>query len=182
MSILHRATLVPSKLDVIDAWLSRQPWGLGVGTLERIGTYRFDDPAGEVGIEGFLLGRGDATYHLVVTYRAEPVDGLTEIGTLHHSVLGPRWVYDGTQDPVAVAVMTEAVLGERAQEKLEVFDGEARVEVKESEIGVRSVIDGAAPTRGRTLVMPYVVGSEPAGAARLVATWGDRSATVAVVS
>jgi hypothetical protein len=179
MSILHRATLVPSKLDVIDAWLTKQPWATSTGTLERVGTYRFDDPAGEVGIEGCILGRGDAVYHLVVTYRSAPLHGVAEIGTLHHSVLGQRWVYDGNDDPVALAVMTDAVLGKLAQEQLEVFDGETRVETKESEIGVQSIVeDGAAAGE---LVMPYVIGSEPVGAARLVASWGERSATVAVV-
>ena len=33
------------------------------------------------------------------------------VGTMQHSVLGRRWVYDGPQDPVYAAQLLELVLG-----------------------------------------------------------------------
>ena len=50
MAILHRATVLPSKLELVETWLNRQLWG-GSGELETVGSYRFDDPQGAVGVE-----------------------------------------------------------------------------------------------------------------------------------
>lgn len=59
MAIIYNATLNPSKLDLLNAWLPSRPWFTGVADVQRVGAYRFDDPAGEVGIEAFLLQASD---------------------------------------------------------------------------------------------------------------------------
>ena len=114
MAIVYpQATLTPSKKELMDAWLPSRPWF--DGNLERkpVGSFRFDDPDGEVGLEGFLLGaEGLPTLFLPLTYRGEELDGAEEhlVGTTEHSELGPRWVYDGCADPVLVSELARAIL------------------------------------------------------------------------
>src|SRR5215470_16245454 len=105
MSIVHRATLTPPKPEIFGEWLAKQPWASALGGLESvIGSYRFDDPAGRVGIECTLLAFGSAVVHLPATYREAALEGAEDylMGTTEHSVLGRRWVYDACADPVAV--------------------------------------------------------------------------------
>ena len=95
MAIIHQeATITPTKREVAAAWLDRQ--GLGTGDVEMLGSYRFDDPEGEVGIEALLVRRAGEVFHLPVTYRDAPLDGAGArlITTMRHSVLGSRWVYE----------------------------------------------------------------------------------------
>jgi hypothetical protein len=122
MALIHpRATLVPGKLELLQAWVPDQPWaaGLDAAGLEQVGAYRFDDPAGEVGTETFLLRCADGTVlHVPVTYRAEPLAaGL--VGTTEHSVLGTRYVHDGPTDPVYAAALASALLTGTPQAELE---------------------------------------------------------------
>ncbi|MDQ4502878.1 hypothetical protein [Sinomonas sp. ASV322] len=141
MAVIHRASLVPGKLELVDPWLARQPWGGGSGQLERVGSYRFDDPEGEVGIEGLFVTRGEAVFHVLLTYRDAPLaeaEGRL-VGTMQHSVLGTRWVYDGAGDPVAVAALVRAARGEQAQAVLEVHDGDAVVGAVEPDVHVRAM-------------------------------------------
>jgi hypothetical protein len=60
-------------------------------------------------------GSGDlpVTYHLPLSYRGTPLDGGDHalIGTSEHGVLGRRWIYDGTRDPVLVAQLFALLLG-----------------------------------------------------------------------
>ncbi|CAN5236330.1 hypothetical protein BH09ACT2_BH09ACT2_05500 [soil metagenome] len=130
MALLHRAELRPSKLELIAAWAPTQPW-FAAGTtaaLTNLASFRFDDPAGEVGIETILLGVDDGSVlQIPLTYRAAPLAEAAEslIGTTEHSVLGRRWVYDGTGDPVYLAAVAAAAItgGVQADEYFEV-DGE----------------------------------------------------------
>ncbi|MYT26752.1 1,4-alpha-glucan branching protein, partial [Streptomyces sp. SID7760] len=77
-----------------------------------------DDPRGEVGIEFMAVsdGAGDrqVTYLVPLTYRGAPLDGAERalIGTSEHGVLGRRWIYDGTHDPVLVERLYALVRGE----------------------------------------------------------------------
>jgi hypothetical protein len=79
----------------------------------KVADYRFDDPAGEVGVETILwrTDRG-AILQTPLTYRAAPLaDAETHlIGTSEHSVLGRRWVYDGCGDHVWAATLAETIL------------------------------------------------------------------------
>jgi hypothetical protein len=121
MSIIHQTTLVPTKLELLTAWLPGRSWyqgGASVPSLTRVGGFRLDDPDGEVGLE-FMAATDDSgdqpvTYHLPLTYRGAPLpdgDGAL-IGTAEHGVLGTRWIYDGTRDPVLATQAFALLLGE----------------------------------------------------------------------
>lgn len=61
MAIIHHTTLVPSKIELLAAWLPAQPWYLHRGRepeLTKIGGFRLDDPQGEVGIEFMVAADG----------------------------------------------------------------------------------------------------------------------------
>ncbi|MFI7586721.1 hypothetical protein ACIB24_06560 [Spongisporangium articulatum] len=128
MALIHQhATLTPSKLELLAGWLPQQAWaGNGAG-LRKLATYRFDDPAGEVGVETFLLQTSDHVLHVPLTYRGAPLEGAEAflVGLMEHSELGRRWVYDGVGDPVYVAAAATAILtgGEEAEQYAEV-DGQ----------------------------------------------------------
>ena len=99
MAILHQATLTPSKIELLDRYLATVPGLLpfvGEG-LAQVGSYRFDDPAGDVGIETHILtSTTGALLHMPLTYRSAPVEGWEPwlAGQMDHSVLGPRWAYN----------------------------------------------------------------------------------------
>ncbi|WP_034594530.1 CG0192-related protein [Hamadaea tsunoensis] len=113
MATIHRADLHPSKLDLVAGWLPNQPWYTGpAGDLERVAACRFDDPAGRVGIETFLVRHADGPIvHTPMTYRDAPLPGAEAylMGTSEHSVLGTRWVYDACGDPVYAAAVAAAI-------------------------------------------------------------------------
>jgi hypothetical protein len=131
MALLHRATLHPTKLELLAAWLPTRSWyGRPPGEVERVAAFRFDDPAGAVGVETMLVrGDGGPVFQVPLTYRDAPLAGGEEflLGTAEHSVLGRRWVYDACGDPVYVTALVEAVFGRVAQadEFLDV-DGELK--------------------------------------------------------
>lgn len=117
MSIVYRTTLTPSKTGLLSAWLPTRPWYRGPAgpELVKAGGFRLDDPDGEVGIE-FLVARvaGEAAAYLApMTYRAAPLPGADDalIGTAEHGVLGKRWFYDGTRDPVLAAQLAALLHG-----------------------------------------------------------------------
>jgi hypothetical protein len=114
MAIVYpNATLTPSKKELMLGWLPSRSWHDGNEGRTITGSFRFDDPEGEVGCEGFLLGgEGLPTYFLALTYRNEEIAGADAdlVGTTEHSELGTRWVYDGCADPVFVSEMTRAIL------------------------------------------------------------------------
>lgn len=115
MATLHRATLTPGKLELVSAWLPSQPWAAGIdltaAPLEKITGYRFDDPAGEVGVEVLIVRTGDRVFQVPMTYRGTALDGAGDhlIGTMDHSVLGPRFVYDGPFDPIFVGELGRTI-------------------------------------------------------------------------
>ncbi|MGV9212324.1 CG0192-related protein [Micromonospora sp. RB23] len=134
MALLHRATLRPTKLELLTTWLSGRPWYQGPAGVEvvRRAAYRFDDPAGEVGIETMLVAAADGPVHQVpLTYRAAPLDDADEwlVGTTEHSVLGRRWVYDGCGDPVYAAALTHAIVTGAGQAE-QYFEVDGRREVR----------------------------------------------------
>lgn len=206
MAVIHQATLSPTKFDLLASWIGRQPWAGSGGELERLGTYRFDDPAGEVGVEGFLLRRGAETLHVVLTYRGAPLSGADDrlIGTMEHSVLGTRWVYDGIGDPVSQDALRRALRGEQEQAILEVHDDAGTVVQRlEPEVRVRLLVADTAAGGTQVDVAPASVedafdavgtGDERflvarrlsgpgvgsgQGGSRLVATWANGEAVIA---
>src|SRR5688500_4976088 len=100
--------------------MARQRWYAAKGTtptLRRLGTWRLDDPAGQVGVETLVVQdvadpRG-TVYQVPLTYRGAPLLGAEHalVGTTEHSVLGQRWVYDGPHDPVYAGQLLELVQG-----------------------------------------------------------------------
>lgn len=118
MGIVHAADLRPTKIELIAKWLPRQDWFRGgADELVRLGSFRFDDPDGEVGIETHIVGAGGKVYQVPLTYRGAPLEGAKDflITTMEHSVLGRRWVYDATADPVYIAELAAALLTGKPQ-------------------------------------------------------------------
>ncbi|MFD9663978.1 hypothetical protein ACFWAY_20500 [Rhodococcus sp. NPDC059968] len=115
MALIHQAQLSPSKAALLGDWVPRQSWigSADASALEVVGAYRFDDPAGEVGIETHLVRTADGqVVQVPVTYRGAPMPGAEAslITTMQHSVLGERWVYDACVDPVYVSALATAIL------------------------------------------------------------------------
>jgi Maltokinase N-terminal cap domain len=200
MALLYRATLVPSKGDLVAAWLPGRPWATPDPVSAGV-SCRLDDPAGEVGMEVFLFtDTGGQTVHVPLTYRAEPLDGADEhlLGTMEHSVLGTRWVYDGCHDPVFVAALASTIIGGGTQAD-EFIDLGAGLEQRDSQVklqgsgepgssvppiaGVRVSDDDATTTiftGGLELVVVRRVGVDPGCSQTLAATWGDDNRDVPV--
>jgi hypothetical protein len=116
MSLIHRTTLKPTKLELLTDWLPTRPWyraGAGQPSLTKAGGFRLDDPAWEVGIEFMVAADGSTAYHVPMTYRGTPLDEIGDalIGTTEHGVLGQRWVYDGSRDPVLMRQLVALIQG-----------------------------------------------------------------------
>ncbi len=108
------ATLTPHFRDFLPGWLTRQPWYAGPAPvrLTLVGALRLEDRDGEVGLETHLLGDGSSVYQVPMSYRGAPLPGAGAadlIATATHSVLGRRWIYDATSDPVWVREMLALV-------------------------------------------------------------------------
>lgn len=182
----------------MNAWLPSRSWFDGDLERKPVGSFRFDDPDGEVRVECFLLGGEDvATLLVPMTYRAAPLGGAEEhlVGTTEHSVLGPRWVYDALADPVGVAAIASAILtgGHEAELTMEkdggtvTFEPSCRVAgsgrssspVAPSPV---TVLDAGDPTVVRMgdveLVVGRVVGTPVAGDQTLTAEWGGHAPVV----
>lgn len=159
MAILHRATLQPTKLEILSAWVPSQTWATDAasGPLGIAGSYRFDDPAGEVGIETVLVATAAGrVLQVPLTYRAEPLEGAegSLLSTTEHSVLGRRWVYDGCADPVYLEALVTTVLtgGAQAELRVQTQDG---YEVREPQTIVRGS-GSATHGPGRTVAVRRV--------------------------
>ena len=201
MALVHRATLDPTKQELVEAWLPTQPWAAGRAIVEKVGEYRFDDPDGEVGVETIVWSLDDGSViQTPLTYRAAPLAGAEAwlVGTSEHSVLGSRWVYDGCGDPVWVATLATAILtgGSQAQMVIEhdgaMVDVPARMQVRGSGAApfghavtpVESVTTEGDVTVVRSdgveLRLPRVVGTPVTGEATLI--WLDgEAATLAAL-
>jgi hypothetical protein len=121
MAIIHDTTMSPSKLELLTSWLPAQPWYVDRGRepeLTKAGGFRLDDPQGEVGVEFMVVTDGSGhqatTYQVPLTYRARALAGTGRglIGTAEHGVLGRRWIYDGTCDPVLAAQLVALIQGD----------------------------------------------------------------------
>lgn len=190
MAIIHRADLSPTKPEILHAFLSDRSWGDG-GEITVLGAYRFDDPAGEVGVECHLVQAGDSVFHLPLTYRAAPLEDGEDafVGTMQHSVLGERFVYDGLGDEIAIDCFARALAGEQEQAELDVYDGETLVERRpqsvllhlETDEGEEAPSLAALMEDGEPFTVARTVGGLD-GAVRLVATWGGEHAGNGVVA
>ena len=123
----HVATITPTKAELIAEWAPTQPWGPAADVpIEVIGSYRFDDPDGRVGMETHLVTAGGTLLQIPLTYRDEPLEGADDalITEMQHSVLGTRWVYDGLRDPRLVVMLAAvAMTGQGEALGLAEYDG-----------------------------------------------------------
>jgi hypothetical protein len=113
MALFHAATTTPTKAQLIADWAPTRPWGPAPAEpIEVIGSYRFDDPEGRVGMETHLIAADGALIQIPLTYRDEPLDGAEDalITEMQHSVLGTRWVYDGLRDPRFVVMLAAVTM------------------------------------------------------------------------
>ena len=198
MALLHHATITPTKLELVEAWAPAQPW-CASGGVAQLGAYRFDDPAGEVGIETLIVqAPGGPVLQVPVTYRGAPLEGGGPwlIGTTTHSVLGKRWVYDAAGDPVAVAAFATAIRtgGVQADIEFETDGVRERVDPSATVRGSGSGADAVAvPSRvsarsdersttveadGVVLTLRRVLDDAPADGETLVGSWSGSAPTV----
>lgn len=204
MGIVHRATLTPSKQEIVERWLPSRSWAVGRTIAEKVAEYRYDDPEGEVGVETILWRADDDTLlQTPLTYRAEPLAGAAEhlITTTDHSVLGERWVYDGCGDPVWASTLTAAIVAGARQSQMflvgddgERIDVPARMQVRGSGsedeapviTSVDDVTDQVSGDGAVTVVMAgpveitvaRIVRTELGGGPRLTGTIGDSEETL----
>jgi hypothetical protein len=127
VAIFHRATITPTKDELIARWAPTQPWGPPADApLDVIGSYRFDDPDGRVGMETHLVNAGGVLFQVPLTYRDEPLESADDalISEMQHSVLGTRWVYDGLGDALFVVMLAAvAMTGQGEALGMAVYDG-----------------------------------------------------------
>ena len=178
MAVVHRAELSPSKLELLAQWLPGCSWFEHAEALERISAFRFDDPDGEVGLETFIVGSGEMRFHVPLTYRGAPLDGGTLVGTMEHSVLGQRWVYDGPSDPVYVDVTRQAIVTGARDVDMVLDDG---TQVPRLDWWASATGSGAEPSAAaRDLVVARRLPADcPPNAPMLSASWlGQENPTV----
>ncbi|MFH8343485.1 1,4-alpha-glucan branching protein [Streptomyces sp. NPDC018045] len=202
MAVIHHTTLSPTKLELLARWLPAQPWytdGGSAPVLTKAGGFRLDDPEGEVGMEFMVAtdtaGPAPVRYFTPLTYRGAPLEGAGHalIGTMEHGVLGKRWVYDGTHDPVLVAQLFALLTGKaepQAQSETDTPDPTVRPHFPETGLGAvpgpETVVQSADASdilvrSARPLILRVhrvlTAGDEAAGAApgHLSATWTEPS-------
>jgi hypothetical protein len=149
MALLHRAELTPTKLELLAGWLAGRPWyqGQPEAELVRVAAYRFDDPAGAVGLETMLVRAGDGpVLQVPLSYRGAPLEGAADflVGTTEHSVLGRRWVYDACGDPVYAATLSRVIHAGGTQAE-EFFEVDGRRETRAPGMVVSGSGTGDAP-------------------------------------
>jgi hypothetical protein len=142
MGLVHAtADIVPTKKQLVQSWLPSRAWADGVTKLRVVAGYRFDDPEGEVGVETIVWRTpNDVLLQVPLTYRAAPLLGAEVhlIGTMEHTVLGRRWVYDGCADPVWAAALVGTILTGGTQARVvferdgELVEAPARLPVRGS--------------------------------------------------
>lgn len=179
MALLHRADLVPSKLELLAGWVPRQPWFVGDedAPLTSVASFRFDDPDGEVGVETLLVRAGDGpVMQIPLTYRNEELPGAEEwfLGTMEHSVLGTRWTYDALGDPVYRGELARVILTGDSQVELWI-EVEGVMTLREPTARVVGSGRETAPELGDVSVeIVRVPGSAEGGPLVLTGTWTDQ--------
>jgi hypothetical protein len=158
MAVLHHATITPSKAEIVAGWLPSRPWGPpSADPIGIVGSFRFDDPEGRVGLETHLVTAGDVLFQVPLTYRDAPLAGAEDalITTTEHSVLGTRWVYDGLGDPVYVLMLAAFALTGQG-EALNMFPADGGLVVAPSNVRIH----GGGWTQGLVAVDGFESASE----------------------
>lgn len=210
MAEIHLTTMVPSKLELLTRWLPEQAWYVGAGLphrLAKVGGFRLDDPAGEVGIEFMFVtdesGEVPVTYHVPMSYRAAPLEGASSalVGTSLHGVLGERWIYDGARDPVVLAQLAAFINGDVVAQHQSKSDTPDPSVSRHCSQRIRSVSDDVVDAPGLTTIAvalddhggasveavlqivrvldENVANASPAGSGHVIAPWHRRDGTTA---
>jgi 1,4-alpha-glucan branching enzyme len=110
-----------SLAELLPTWVARQRWYAGKGRtprLQRVGAIRWDAGSGDPGavvMETLLTldtsGARPTLYQVPLSYRSTPLAGAEAalLGTIQHSRLGPRYVYDAPHDPAFVQALLDLV-------------------------------------------------------------------------
>lgn len=148
MSDIYAAQLNPTKPEAVATFLSaRLGTPVSPADVQLVTSFRFDDPAGEVGCETHVArvavpDHGELLLQVPLTYRGAPLDGAPEealVTTMEHSVLGDRWVYDATHDPIYATELLLAITDA----------GGAAEQFRLGSDGSRTqIVDGLASVRG----------------------------------
>lgn len=187
MAIIYQAELSPSKSEILASFLAARSWGQA-GEPELLGAFRFDDPAGEVGVECHLVRVDGTIFHLPLTYRAAPLEEAGEhlLSTMEHSVLGERFVYDGLYDEVALDCFRRALCGDQEQAHLEMYAADGTPSgTRAPSVTLRREVDaGERLPTGQELLdgEPFTIArtvGDLDGTVRLVAAWADGEGVVA---
>lgn len=174
MSDVYSAQIDPSKPEAVARQLStRLDTEVSAEDLTMLSSFRFDDPAGEVGCETHLVRvrRQDGTETVLqvpLTYRGAPLVGAPEsalVTKMDHSVLGDRWIYDGAHDPVYAAELLLAITdaGSGAVQYRVGEDG-SRTQITEGLANVRgtgAVADPADPSAAEAPVASATPAADP---------------------
>lgn len=141
MAHIYQADLHPGKMALISTWLPSTDWFPGTEQLaiEHVGSFRFDDPEGEVGIETHLVAAGANVLQVPLTYRGAPLEGADAflVSTMEHSVLGRRWVYDGCGDPAYADALAASILSGQGQAE-QYFEVDGVREAIPATLGIRA--------------------------------------------
>lgn len=178
MSVIFETTMAPTKRELMAAWLPDQEWfaGNAAPLLRVVGGFRLDDPAGEVGMEMILVldeaPKVPVLYHVPLSYRGAELAGAEDylLGTSEHGVLGTRWIYDASGDPVWQEQVRALVAGEvQAQHQNDSNVSEPAVSV------VRGSFAGEARQPRAVVVRRPLAGGSGSAEARawVNATWVD---------
>jgi hypothetical protein len=175
MALIHQATLSPTKVELLAAWLPGRSW--------------------------FPGAPGSPTYQVPLTYRGAPLEGGDDwlVGTLEHSVLGTRWVYDATGDLVYAEALAQAVLTGSGQAQ-EFVDNNGHLEPRPPSMAIMTsnistdfaksravtAVLGTTPgdptlieTDKLTLTVPRLLGHDvSAPGAVLFGTWPGQAASI----
>jgi hypothetical protein len=153
MADIYAAQLDPTKPEAVATYLSaRLGAGVTAQDLRMITSFRFDDPAGEVGCETHIAAvtvpqRGELLVQVPFTYRGAPLEGAPAealVTRMDHSVLGDRWVYDAAFDPVYATELLLAITDAGgAAEQFAVGSDGSRTQITE---GLANVRGTGAPT------------------------------------
>ncbi|MEW9265762.1 hypothetical protein AB1207_13475 [Kineococcus endophyticus] len=206
MAVHHPATIAPTKRELLQAWVPRQPWtgGGDLTELTPVGSYRFDDPDGEVGMETHLLATPDGrVLQVPLTYRGTPGPPDTLVTTMTHTTLGDRWIHDGCHDPVLLTALAttvlhggrEADLDEATPDGLTLLPATTHVRgdgptpgapthpgdwthPHVEHTGTTTVVRAPRHNHGLRLVLPRVVHPVPVPGATLRGTWPGQDTPV----
>ncbi|MFN8171757.1 MAG: hypothetical protein U0R65_07810 [Candidatus Nanopelagicales bacterium] len=166
------------RLDLIGWWLATQDWFTEDGPVEREAAFRLDDPAGEVGIETFIVRSG--------AFVPRPGDLSVRAARrwaprrqARSMVLGHRWVYSGPSDPVYVATTSAAIANGGHEVDMFFEDGtqQPRPDWYASATGSGA---GSGEVVGALAVARSVPAPVPPGVATLDVTWGGLASPMTV--